>query len=306
MRAPVHPARRTVRCYIHMSSQDSPGKRDFFSLYSHGFARVAAAVPRVRIAEPEFNAERTIELARRASAEHAALVTFPELGLSGYSIEDLFHQQALLDGVLEGLAAVRAATAELESLVVVGAPLRADSGVFNTAVVLHRGHVLGVVPKSYLPEYHEFYEKRHFRAARDAVSDEIGVLGEQVPFGSRLLFACRDLPGLCVHVEICEDVWVPIPPSTYGAVAGATVLVNLSGSPVTVARASYRRLLCASQSGRTISGYVYTAAGLGEHDLGHQIASLSASSLSANLPTSNSARSAMSLPTAAAAAMLPP
>src|SRR5205085_5878648 len=153
------------------------------------------------------NAQRTIALAQEASRDHAAVVIFPELGLSGYSIEDLFHQQALLDGVLDGLAAIRAATAELTPVVVVGAPLRADSGVFNTAVVLHRGHVLGVVPKSYLPEYHEFYEKRHFRAARDAISDEIEVLGEEVPFGSRLLFASRDLPGLALHVEICEDLW---------------------------------------------------------------------------------------------------
>ena len=260
----MQPARRTLRCYIHMTGQDSPGKRDFFSLYSHGFARVAAAVPHLRIAEPEFNAEHTTALARRASDDHAALVIFPELGLSGYSIEDLFHQQALLDGVLDGLAAVRAATVELTPLVVVGAPLQADGGVFNTAVVLHRGHVLGVVPKSYLPEYHEFYEKRHFRAARDAIRDEIDVLGERVPFGSRLLFACRDLPGLCVHVEVCEDLWAPIPPSTYGAMAGATVLVNLSGSDITVGKAEYRRLLCASQSGRTISGYLYTSAGPGE------------------------------------------
>jgi NAD+ synthase (glutamine-hydrolysing) len=149
-------------------------------------------------------------------------------------------------------------------VLVVGVPLRADGGVFNTAVVVHRGHVLGVVPKSYLPEYHEFYEKRHFRAARDAVWDEIDVLGERVPFGSGLLFACRDLPGLSLHVEVCEDLWAPIPPSTYGALAGATVLVNLSGSDITVGKASYRQLLCASQSGRTISGYLYTSAGLGE------------------------------------------
>jgi NAD+ synthase (glutamine-hydrolysing) len=247
-----------------MSGQDSPGKRDFFSLYSHGFARVAAAVPHVRIAEPEFNAKRTIALARKASEQHAALVIFPELGLSGYSIEDLLHQQALLDAVLEGLAEIRAASAELTPVVVVGAPLRTDDGVFNTGVVIHRGHVLGVVPKSYLPEYHEFYEKRHFRAARDAVWDDIDVLGERVAFGSRLLFDCRDLPGLCLHVEVCEDLWAPIPPSTYGAMAGATVLANLSGSDITVGKAAYRRVLCASQSGRMISAYMYTSAGLGE------------------------------------------
>jgi NAD+ synthase (glutamine-hydrolysing) len=242
----------------------SPDGRDFGSLYSHGFARVAAAVPHLRIAEPEFNATRTIALARRASDQAAALVIFPELGLSGYSIEDLFHQQALLDGVLDGLEAIRTASIELASVLVVGAPLRADSGLFNAAVIIHRGRLLGIVPKSYLPEYHEFYEKRHFRAARDTVLEELSALGDKVPFGARLLFQCTDLPEFCLHVEVCEDLWAPIPPSTYGALAGATVLTNLSGSDITVGKADYRRLLCASQSGRTIAAYLYTSAGLGE------------------------------------------
>jgi NAD+ synthase (glutamine-hydrolysing) len=238
--------------------------RPFDSLYGHGYARVAAAVPRVQIAEPLLNAERTIELARRASAGHAALVVFPELGLSGYSIEDLLHQQALLDGVLEGLERLVAASAELFGLLVVGAPLRAEGGLFNTAVVIHRGQVLGVVPKSYLPEYHEFYEKRHFRAARDLVADELELLGDTVPFTPRMLFSAADLDGLTVHVEVCEDLWAPIPPSTYGALAGATVLVNLSDSNVTIGKADYRRLLCASQSAQAIAGYVFTSAGIGE------------------------------------------
>jgi NAD+ synthase (glutamine-hydrolysing) len=241
-----------------------PGASDFGSLYTHGFARVAAAVPHVRIAEPEFNAQRTLALATRAAEDHAAIVTFPELGLSGYSIEDLFGQQALLDGVIDGLESIRAASTELAPVLVVGAPLRADSGLFNTAVVLHRGRLLGVVPKSYLPEYHEFYEKRHFRAARDTALDELTLLGERVPFGARLVFQCTDLPELCLHVEVCEDLWSPIPPSTYGALAGATVLANLSDSNITVGKADYRRLLCASQSGRTIAAYLYTSAGLGE------------------------------------------
>ena len=244
----------------------SPGanQRPFGSLYSHGYVRVAAAVPHVQIAEPQVNAERTLALARRASDEHTALVVFPELGLSGYSIEDLFHQQALLAAVLEGLERVVRESEELAPVLVVGAPLQADGGLFNTAVVIHRGRVLGVVPKSYLPEYREFYEKRQFRAARDVVGDELRLLGETVPFSPRLLFTCGDLPGFTVHVEICEDVWAPIPPSTYGALAGATVLANLSDSNVTIGKADYRRLLCASQSARTIAGYVFASAGLGE------------------------------------------
>src|SRR5947209_4133026 len=189
--------------------------RAFGSLYSHGYARVAAALPRVQIAEPLVNAERTVELARRASEQDAALVAFPELGLSGYSIEDLLHQQALLDGVLEALARLVQASAELMPMLVVGAPLQADGGLFNCAVVIHRGSVLGVVPKSYLPEYREFYEKRHFRAARDLARDELELLGATVPFSPRTLFEAADLPSFSVHVELCEDLWAPIPPSTY-------------------------------------------------------------------------------------------
>ena len=236
----------------------------FASLYNHGFVRVSAAVPHMRIGEPEFNAERTLALAGQASDEHAALVIFPELGISGYSIDDLLHQGALLDGVVSGLERIVAASVDLEPVVVVGAPLRSEHGVFNTAVVIHHGRVLGVVPKSYLPEYREFYEKRQFRAARDAVGDSVRLLASEVPFGANLVFAAGDLPALAVHVEICEDLWVPVPPSTYGALAGATVLANLSASNVTVGKAGFRRELCASQSARTIAGYVYTAAGMGE------------------------------------------
>jgi len=236
----------------------------FSSLYSHGFARVGAAVPHVRVAEPDFNCQRTLELAERASAEGAAVVVFPELGLSGYSIDDLHRQQAVLEAVRRSLARIVSASTSLLPLLIVGAPLQTEGGVFNTGVVIHRGRVLGVVPKSYLPEYREYYEKRQFRAARDAMDDEIALLGQEVPFGWNLLFAAHDLPGFVVHVEVCEDLWVPIPPSSYGALAGATVLTNLSASNITVSKAEYRRVLAASQSGRAIAAYLYTAAGLGE------------------------------------------
>jgi NAD+ synthase (glutamine-hydrolysing) len=236
----------------------------FDSLYSHGFARVASGVPHVRVAEPRFNAERTIALATQASDAHASVVIFPELGLSAYSIDDLLHQRALLDQVLAALRRVVEASADLEPVIVVGAPLEAERGLFNTAVVIHSGRVLGVVPKSYLPEYREYYEKRQFRAARDAIGDQITLLGERVPFGPDLLFASTDLPELTLHVEICEDFWVPIPPSTYAAMAGATVLANLSASNITIGKADYRRLLCASQSARTVAAYLFTAAGMGE------------------------------------------
>jgi NAD+ synthase (glutamine-hydrolysing) len=247
-----------------MNASSQPSRTPFESLYSHGFVRVAAAVPHVRLADPEFNAERTLDLARRASEQGAALVIFPELGLSAYSIEDLLHQEAVTDSVLEAIAGLAARSVSLAPVLVVGAPIRAQGGLFNTAVVIHRGRVLGVAAKSYLPEYREFYEKRHFRAARDLIGDHLRLLGGPVPFGSDLLFSSTDLPGFTLYVEICEDLWAPIPPSSFGALAGATVIANLSDSNATIGKAEYRRTLCSSQSARTVSGYVFTAAGAGE------------------------------------------
>ncbi len=247
-----------------MSRLNDQDPDHFDSLYRHGFVRVAAAVPHTRPGDPDFNATRTLELAGRASDAHAALVIFPELGLSAYAIDDLLHQAALQEAVLEAIERIVARSATLEPVLVVGAPLRTEGGVFNTAVVIHRGRVLGVVPKSYLPEYREYYEKRQFRAARDAIGRELQLNGERVPFGADLLFDATDRPGLVVHVEICEDVWAPISPSSYGALAGATVLANLSASNITIGKADYRRTLCSSQSARSIAAYLYTAAGVGE------------------------------------------
>ena len=177
----------------------------FDSIYRHGFIRVAAAVPRVRIGDPRVNAERTIELAREADARHATLVAFPELGLSGYSIDDLLHQTALLEATEAAIEAVRGASEELGTAIIVGAPVRMEQGIFNAAVVIHRGSILGVAPKSFLPEYREFYEKRQFRAARDAIAGTISLAGRTVPFGNDLIFA--DPGRFAFAVEICEDVW---------------------------------------------------------------------------------------------------
>jgi NAD+ synthase (glutamine-hydrolysing) len=236
----------------------------FHSPYSHGFVRAAAAVPEVRVGDPQFNGRRTVALARRAHELHAGLVIFPELGIAAYSSEDLFHQGALLDGVTGALEQIVAASAELAPVIVVGAPVTAEGGLFNAAVVVHRGRILGAIPKSYIPEYREYYEKRQFRAARDLVGDHLRLLGETVPFGADLVFACRDVPAFALGVEICEDLWTAIPPSTYLALGGATVLANLSASNITIGKDDYRRMLCEAQSGRTIAAYVYTAAGLGE------------------------------------------
>jgi NAD+ synthase (glutamine-hydrolysing) len=237
----------------------------FFNLYSHDLVRVAVAVPRVRVADPAYNAEQTVALLRQADARQAILVVFPELGLTAYTCEDLFHQGALLDTAELALRRVLEASASLNVIGVVGLPLRIDDRLYNCGVVLERGRVLGVVPKLYLPNYREFYERRQFASGHEARQQSIDIVGQKdVPFGSALLFRSRELPLLRFHVEICEDLWVPIAPSARAALAGATLLLNLSASNVTVAKADYRRLLAASQSARCLAAYLYTAAGYGE------------------------------------------
>jgi NAD+ synthase (glutamine-hydrolysing) len=236
----------------------------FHSIYRHGFVRAAVAVPKVRVADPAFNAERTCSLARRASDARAAVVLFPELGLSAYSNEDLFHQDALLDAALAAVATVVEASRTLVPVLIVGAPLRFDGQLYNCGLCIYRGRILGITPKSYLPNYREFYEQRQFSAARSAMRDEVELLGQRVPFGSRLLYEADTVPGFILHTEICEDLWTPIPPSTYAALAGATILANLSASNITIGKADYRRDLCAGQSGRCAAAYLYSAAGPGE------------------------------------------
>lgn len=221
-------------------------------------------MPHVKVAAPTFNAERTIALAARASEMNATVALFPELGISAYSNDDLFQQDALLDASLDALAAVVAASRELGPLLLVGAPLKLNGMLFNCAVVIYRGTILGVVPKSYLPGYREFYEKRQFAAARDALHATARVLGAEVPFGNDLIFETPTIPGFALHAEICEDLWTPLPPSTYAALAGATVLCNLSASNITIGKADYRRDLCAAQSGKCAAAYLYSAAGPGE------------------------------------------
>ena len=238
--------------------------RPFHSIYSHGFIRSAVCVPSLRVADPTYNVERTLGLARRASDHHAAFVLFPELGLSAFSNEDLFHQDVLLEAVREALAELITESRNLSPLLLVGAPLRFQGKLFNCALVIYRGKVLGIVPKTYLPNYREYYEKRQFVSGRYALEPEVRFQEQSVPFGNDLIFEAANLPGFALHVEICEDMWVPISPSTYGALAGATVLANLSASNITVGKTDYRRLICASQSAKCISAYLYSAAGYGE------------------------------------------
>ncbi|MDT5285222.1 MAG: hypothetical protein QOG79_4758 [Mycobacterium sp.] len=236
---------------------------DFYSAYRHGFVRLAACTHHTTLADPAANVESVLRMARDCHDDGVALAVFPELTLSGYSIEDILLQDGLLDAVEVALVDVVAASVELLPVLVVGAPLRHRHRVYNTAVVIHRGTVLGVAPKSYLPNYREFYERRQM-AAGDDVIGTIRVAGADVPFGPDLLFAATDLPNFVLHVEVCEDMWVPIPPSAEAALAGATVLANLSGSPITIGRADDRKLLARSASSRCLAAYVYSAAGEGE------------------------------------------
>ena len=237
---------------------------DFYSAYAHGFARVAACTLPVAIADPATNAARTVEQARACHEDAVAVAVFPELGLTGYAVDDLFLQDTLLEAVHEGLAAIVEASTDLLPVIVVGAPLSHEGRVLNCAVVVHRGEVLGVAPKSYLPTYREFYERRWFAPGDDRRGSTIDVAGRTAPLGPDLLFTATDVPGLTFHVEVCEDLWVPVPPSAEAALAGATLLLNLSGSPITIARAEDRRLLVRSASARCSAAYVYAAAGQGE------------------------------------------
>jgi NAD+ synthase (glutamine-hydrolysing) len=236
---------------------------DFYNAYEQGFVRVAACTQHTTIGDPAANAESVLRLARECHDDAVAVAVFPELTLSGYSIEDILLQDLLLDDVEQAICDVVASSTGLLPVLVVGAPLRHRNRIYNTAVVIHRGAVLGVAPKSYLPTYREFYERRQL-APGDDDRGTIRIGSLEAPFGPDLLFAASDLPGFVLHVEICEDMFVPIPPSAEAALAGATVLANLSGSPITIGRAEDRCLLARSASARCLAAYVYAAAGEGE------------------------------------------
>jgi NAD+ synthase (glutamine-hydrolysing) len=235
----------------------------FHSIYRHGFARVAACVIPSHVADPTANAEAILTAAQDCSRQAVAVAVFPELCLSGYAIEDLVMQDALLDSVERALARIVEASADLATVLVIGAPLRFGARIYNCAAVIHRGKLLGVVPKTYLPTYREFYEARHFASGR-GLSGDIVVGPHAAPFGTDLLFEAADVPALTLGVEICEDMWIPITPGSELALAGATVLANLSGSPITIGRARARALLCQSSSARCLAAYVYAAGGTGE------------------------------------------
>ena len=251
---------------------------EFRSVYDQGFARIAAVTAPVAPANPAKNAQTTIDLLQEAQAQGVAVAVFPELNLTGYAIDDLFLQEVLLEQTLAAIESVRQATSELTVMAVVGAPLRQGNRLYNCALAIQGGRVYAVAPKTFLPNYREFYEKRHFASGANAsatsitlpgVGDgpaaaQVSPSGAVVPFGNKLLLDFPHIPGMVLHMEVCEDLWVPVAPSAQAALAGANVLVNLSGSPITVGRADDRELLARSASLRCNAAYVYAAAGEGE------------------------------------------
>ncbi|NDU92611.1 MAG: NAD(+) synthase, partial [Ferrovum sp.] len=237
----------------------------FFNLYSHDFVRVAVAIPEVRVADPVWNAARTLDMMRAAVKKHACLVLFPELGLTAYSCEDLFHQEALLTAATRALTHIALASNDMPVLAVVGLPVRHQGLLYNCAAVICQGRILGLVPKTYLPNYREYYEARHFTAGDGIDSCTVDLPGfTGIPFGTGLLFRASNQPLFTLAIEICEDLWVPIPPSSIAALGGASVIANPSASNATLGKDSYRRQLVASQSGRCLAAYLYSSCGRGE------------------------------------------
>ena len=236
----------------------------FHSIYRHGFVRVAVATPSVEVASPASNVVEMVRIAREAASSQAILVVFPELGISAYSNEDLFQQDALLDGSIQALATLVEASKDIAITFAVGIPLRVDDRLFNCAVVLRRGQLLGAVPKSYLPNYREFYEKRQFAPAAQALSTSIRLLGQTVPSARRCCSRRTTCRASCSRLEVCEDVWAPLPPSTLAALAGATVIANLSASDVTVGKAELPPPALRLAIGEVRRGLPFSAAGPGE------------------------------------------
>ena len=244
-----------------------PAKKSsrFFNLYNQGFIRTAVCIPEVKVADTFFNTGKTLELARQAVSQKAILAIFPELGLSAYSNEDLFHQDALLGSVNEALKIIKKASEKINLIMAVGAPIQVDCRLFNCAVVFYGGVILGVSVKSYLPNYREFYEGRQFTPAAAALSGKIELAGQKdIPFGADIIFKVANINNFNFFLEICEDVWVPIPPSSFASMAGATVIGNLSASNITIGKSEYRHQLAANQSARCVAAYLYAAAGTGE------------------------------------------
>ena len=244
-----------------MSGTETP---PFFDLHTHGFVRIATSTPKVRTADVEYNAQGIVEQARMADVQNVDLLLYPELSLSSYALDDLHLQSALLDAVEAQVEAIIDASRTLSPVLVFGAPLRRNGRIYNCALVVGHGELLGVVPKSYLPNYREYYEKRWFAHGRECIGLTIGCGDHEVPFGTDLTFGASDLPGFIFGIEICEDFWAPNPPGIMAALAGATILLNPSASNITIGKSDERHLLSRASSSRLVCAYAYSASGHGE------------------------------------------
>lgn len=234
-------------------------------MFSHGFLRVAVACPRVTVANPAANVQAIIELLQRAKQQAVAVTVFPELCLTGYTCADLFGHQTLQAAALAALRDICQFTREsYHGVAIVGLPWLDGASLFNVAAVIHRGSLLGIVPKSYLPNYKEFYEHRWFAPADKVTNSFVDFDGKGIPFGTDLLFKAADLPGCIIGVEICEDLWMPIPPSSLQAIHGAIILANPSASTELIGKANYRKDLVSQQSGRCLAAYLYAGSGVTE------------------------------------------
>ena len=230
-----------------------------------GFISVACGTPKLRLTDCDYNAEQSFTLMRTAAKAGVKVLVLPELGLTGYTCGDLFNQSALLEGAREALATILTATRNLEVVTAVGLPLQKDNKLYNCAAIIQKGSILGVVPKTHIPNYGEFYEKRHFAPAPEEDSLLPELCGQRdVPFGTHLLFRCETVPDLTLGFEVCEDLWAPCSPSVGLCQAGATIIGNLSASDEQASKDSYRRQLVAAQSAKLICGYIYASAGEGE------------------------------------------
>lgn len=229
-----------------------------------GFARIAAAVPQLKVADVDYNVGAILDLVKQAGAAGVQVLAFPEMCITGYTIQDLVQQQALLAKAQHGLERIIEASSARNMLIIVGLPLVVDQKLFNCAALVCSGQILGIVPKTYIPSYKEFYENRWFASAEDACSDTCRLNGKPIPFGSNILVSLQDLPSAVVGVEICEDLWVPLAPHEYQALAGATVLINISASNDILGKSDWRRTMAVSESGRCAAALCYVSAGTGE------------------------------------------
>ena len=233
-------------------------------LKNFGFVRCGAVVPKLKIADVDFNVCEIINEIKHAKEKNVQIVCFPELSVTGYSCSDLFYQDILIEQAKNGLKQVIEETKGIDIISILGMPIKFENQLFNTAVVIQKGEILGIVPKTFIPNYGEFYEKRWFASSKNVKQNEIYLLGRKIPFGTDLLFKDKENEDICFGIEICEDLWAVEAPSNKIALNGGTIIFNLSASNEVIGKNEYRKDLVKMQSAKTISGYIYSSSGINE------------------------------------------